>query len=242
MADDLGRPLGELRRGARVVGYVVVAVGLAGTVFFVYLAATMYVSALAGLVAPLTLLGFGGWALRHRLVLYEHGFEVFGLFSRKSLRYDQVESLAYRTVLQRVSGIDTGTYVYASMFGAGKSARFNLRTGPKEAGALERFRSRITSEIASRSLARLQSGESVPWGPDARLAQDGLYHRPKAFIGRKPEVRLDYRSGLRYGIFSGTCSIFPAQSRDVLFRLSCDAPNFFPGLALFCQLSGAQAL
>jgi hypothetical protein len=246
MAEELGRQLVELRRGSRVVGIILVTFALALTGGLVYLAITKDAAALGGVFFPLMFFAIGWWGLRHRLVIYEHGFEVFGFVGHKRLRYDQVERLAYRTVRQRVNGIPTGTYVYATVSGAGKSAVFNLRIGQQETEALEPFRSRLTSEIAKRSLARLQGGESVPWGPHARLAPDGLYYRPKAFISRRPEQRADYNSSLRYAIAYGSCTIFPAESspdrHKELITLSCDAPNFFPGLALLCHLGDAKAL
>jgi hypothetical protein len=235
--DELGPLQIVLRRGSRAVNIVLLTIGLGLTGSCVVMSFKA-LEALAGLFLPFVILAIAWWGLRHRVCLHEHGVEVFGFVGSKRIRFDQTESLSYRSVGQSVNGIPTGTYVNALLEGAGRKVGFNLRAGKAEAEPLEQFRSRISSEIANRNWSRLQNGEASRWGYCASLGHDGLRYRKSGFLGRKPEVLLDYRSGLRHAFGGGRFSIFPAQGDKPLLTMSCDEPNFFPGFVLFTRLTG----
>lgn len=239
-ATDLGPLQAELRRGSRAVNLVVLSIGLAMLGGCVYLGARHGAEAFAGLFFPALILVIAWWGLRHRVCIHERGIEVFGFAGSKRMRFDEVESLSYRTVLQRVNGIPTGTYVHARLYGGGRGVAFNMRAGKEEEGPLEALRARVSEAIANADLARLQRGESIPWAGGVWLAPDGLRYRPKALLGRKDEVLVPYASGIRHGFGGGSFALLSADSDKPFATMSCDEPNFYSGHLLFLHLTGSR--
>jgi hypothetical protein len=191
-----------------------------------------------GVVFPIGIGAVGLWGIRHKVRLHTEGIEVQGFLGRIRMRFDEADTLSYRTVAQRVQGIPVGTYVWAQLRSGQRKATFNLRSSGEQAKALDSFRSQAAQAIASRGLDRLRAGSPFAWG-SCSLDRECLRYRPAGLLRRKAEQTVRY-PGLRYDLSAGTCSIYAAEGDKPLCKLGCDEPNFFPGFVLFQHLASGR--
>jgi hypothetical protein len=230
--NDLGPLLGEVRRGTPAVGWVLIAIALAMTGGCVWMAVEISPSALAGLLFPAMIAGVGVWGLRHRRRVHAAGIEVQDFFARRRMRFEEADTLVYRSVAMRMHGVPTGSYVWAQLRSGPRKATFNLRSEGQQAEVFDELRARASEAIANRALPALRAGSPFAWGRAAALSAEGLRYRPAGLLGRKPEQTVDY-PGLQYRFDAGSFSVLPTDANRPLFTMKCDEPNFYPGFALF---------
>ena len=129
---SLGPLVTEIRRGSVPVGWLLLIVALAMTGGCVYAAATVSPAVMAGVVFPIGIGAVGLWGIRHKVRLHSEGIEVQGFFGRSRMRFDEADTLSYRTVAQRVQGIPIGTYVWAQLRSGHRKSTFSLRSSGKQ--------------------------------------------------------------------------------------------------------------
>jgi hypothetical protein len=107
------------------------------------------------------------------------------LVADRVLVYGELESFAFNCVNLIVNALDTGIH-YGLSFDppakAGKPVQFGvqIRTAygrsSGDAAALEELRDCVTEIVATRMLAKVQNGGTVPWVNDLALSAEGVIH------------------------------------------------------------------
>lgn len=166
----------------------------------------------------------------------EHGVVKRTLYSRRVLRFDEIERFGYRAVRQYYNGAYIGTITTLLLAGPEPSRPLkHALTVRGQDDDLERLRQEVSLAVADRLRERLRREGEVRWGARGRLTRTTLELPEKRLLGRGPVRALAYGEPLVYTLHEGRLRL-QAHGSKTVFELSTDEENFYPGLLLFEEL------
>ncbi len=205
------------------------------------------VGELSGIGVLMLALGLGVTAIAllvtiNRLRCYERAVVRRTVLSTRTVAFDQVERMSYRTVDQYLNGAYVGTNVTITLapINAKRKLKFSA-TVKGGADDLESLRNYVAGRIAERLYARLQVEGEIAWGSKAWISRRGLRFNRRKLTGRTEELRVDFSDRLRTDVVQGKFRLFVPARKKPIFTLACGGDNFYPGLFLFQRLAAEAA-
>jgi hypothetical protein len=231
----LGRVLFERRwRTARLVAAVAAAIlGGLGVYVILSLDAPPIAIGLFVLAAILVLA-----AVRVPASVFRcHARGVFqsGLFGKRQMRYDEVETFTYKATRMFVEGSYTGTMFALKFSSPVTTISYNKKVKNIDED-LENLRDHIAGVIAGRMGEKFSAGESVEWTRFLTLRPDGIEFVPQGFLGRKERQFLPYGDIAGFEVKEGVFHLFAAGQSKSVMREQTSQTNFYPGFFLLSSM------
>ncbi|MFC1462956.1 hypothetical protein ACFLQU_05045 [Verrucomicrobiota bacterium] len=180
---------------------------------------------------------------RSWLRCYERGATRSSMLNKRSVRYDDVSRLTYSATANYVNGGYTGTNIVMSLESHAGGRRQNFRYTTRVQvinDDLEAMRDMVANAVAERLRDTLKSEGEVEWVPAAVLRPGGIRCRSKGF-GKSAtwrEFSADEIEGIN--LIQGYLHLFVKDSDKSVWHTPVNAPNFFPGMILLCEMLAAN--
>lgn len=193
-------------------------------------------------VAPFSLL-LGLFLVRNEFRCHERGVYRRMLLKGRELRFEHVESFRYAAMRQYYNGAYAGTSLEVALFPEPSSGKKKLRYSRMVQNAdeaLEALREHLTWILVPKLAQQLTTHGSLQWMPNVRMTPEGLYYKPKGFVGRKKEEEfLSYADVHGFDIQDGTFHVWKkGADKSVIHELTAE-PNFYPGYLLLSRIDWA---
>jgi hypothetical protein len=159
----------------------------------------------------------------------------------QTIHYEEIEHMTWRQVKPSV-----GVHFEGWLAAAGRTLHLSAKvdTGGPTQQKLETVRDLVAAYVGKRARRQIAAGQPFAWGRNrgtrVQLRQDGIAYHPVRFVGGGDEQVLAWTSDVTFAMDDGVFSLCAAGSKDVLFSLECDAPDFYPGLNVFGAMRGRR--